>query len=432
MRKTIYCIFAISIVFQSCRNSIPQVSQNVAINDLLTKSPLLENSFTGLVISDAETGELLFEQNANKYFTPASNTKLFTLYASLNYLGDQIPTLDYIETDTAFIFWGTGDPTFLHRSFEGNKAYSFLQQQTKPLIFSPINFDQKFYGPGWSWDDYNDYYQVENNSFPIYGNTVDIQLDNNKIKVDPPIFQNTTFVPKLGLKGIERVLSTNEFFVPSDGGKYQKEIAFITSYLMTKQLLIDTLKKNVETYAIPKPKNTQTFYGFDTKPVLFKMMKESDNFLAEQLLILCSNAMSDTLSSIKAITQIKTKELLDAPSSLKWVDGSGLSRYNLFTPATIAHLLHKMRKEFGEERVFEIMPHNGEQGSTLGSIAMNETSFLHAKSGTLSGVYNLSGYVKTASGKTLIVSCMHNNFNRGASEFRKWTSTLYETIYKNY
>lgn len=432
MRRKLLFILCISVAFQSCRDIVPKGSSVQIIEDYIAQSPLLENSFTGIVVLDAESGTSIFEQNAGKYFTPASNTKLYTFYSSLLFLKEEIPTLDYLETDSSFIFWGTGDPTFLHRAFKGNKAYNFLKNQSKPLVFSTGNFFQKFYGQGWSWDDYNDYYQVENTSFPIYGNTVEVDIKNELIRTDPPIFVNTTFAPKIGLQQIERALSTNEFFIPEELGTYSNEVPIKTSELMTQQLLMDTLKRNVEIIHIPKPRNTKTFYGYDTKPVLLKMMKESDNFLAEQLLILCSSRLSDSLSNSIPIDKIKSQEMTTAPHSLKWVDGSGLSRYNLFTPATTAHLLFKMRNEFGEERIFPFLPKNGENGSTLGSFENNEGTYLYAKSGTLTGVYNLSGYITTKSGKTLIVSCMHNNFNKGASEFRKWTEDLYGLIYKNY
>lgn len=420
---------------QSCKDSLPSpsegLSQSSSIQSLLENSALIKNSFTGLIVKEADSGETLFEQNANKYFTPASNTKLFSFYASLHFLEDRLPSLEYLETDSSFIFWGTGDPTFLHRSFPSNVIYDFLKSQSKPLVFSTSNFYQPFYGPGWSWDDYNDYYQVENTSFPIYGNTVDISLSGDIVNTDPSIFLNTTFAEKPELNYIKRALSTNEFFVPSGGGTYNKEVPIKTSALMTQQLLMDTLKVNVSLENIPKPAVTTTFYGLSTEPVLAKMMKESDNFLAEQLLILSSSRLSDTLNNEVVIDHIKNIELSDSPDALKWVDGSGLSRYNLFTPASIAHLLYKMRQEFGESKILPLMAQNGKEG-TLSSFSNENGVFLYAKSGTLSGVYNLSGYVKTASGKTLIVSCMHNNFNRGASEFRKFTADLYQAIYYNY
>lgn len=431
MKKIIYSFFAVSISFLSCKNSSPFSSEGV-VQNVLTSSPLLKNSFTGFIICDAETKKVLFEQNADKYFTPASNTKLFTFYTALYHLGDQIPTLDYIETDTSLIFWGTGDPTFLHRSFEGNKAFDFLKKQRKPLILSTSNFYQKALGPGWSWDDYNDYYQVESTSFPIYGNTVNINYSDDKIETDPPIFTNTTYIKEEGLHYIKRALSTNEYFIPAQNGLYSQEIPIKTSEMMTQQLLMDTLRVNVDIANIPKPSNTKTIYGYDTAPVLAKMMKESDNFLAEHLLLLSSHVISDSISSNIAIEKMKSTFLKDSPSKLKWVDGSGLSRYNLFTPASIVFLLAKMRDEFGEAKIFPLMAQNGEEKSTVGSFSAENGVFLYAKSGTLTGVYNLSGYVKTKSGKTLVVSCMHNNFNLKASEVRKWTYDLYQTIYENY
>src|SRR5690606_40565208 len=62
------------------------------------------------------------------------------------------------------------------------------------------------------------------------------------------------------------------------------------------------------------------------------MMQESDNFIAEQLLLLCAQVLSDSLKTEIAIDFVKKHYLDDLVDEPVWVDGSGLSRYNLFTP----------------------------------------------------------------------------------------------------
>lgn len=434
-RLSLLCSIFLVIFSFSCKDVVPEPSQSVEklgpIENLLAESSLLRDSFTGIMIRDADSGEILFEENANKYFTPASNTKVFSLYSSLHLLGDEIPTLDYIETDTSVIFWGTGDPTFLHRSFEGNKAFDFLKSQTKPLIFSPSNFHQNFYGSGWMWDDYNDYYQVESSPFPMYGNTVEVRQSAGEILTNPYIFQSTSFEATEGNYKIQRDLFDNTFTIPSDLGDYFQEIPLKTSPMLTQQLLMDTLKRDIQLSYISKPRITSTIYGQETLPVLKKMIKESDNFLAEQLLVLASYEIADSLNAALAINLLKENQLKGSPQDLKWVDGSGISRYNLFTPASMAYLLYTMRKEFGEEVIFPIMAQNGEEG-TLRSFDNTNGVFIYGKSGSMTGVYNLCAYVKTTSGKTLAVSVMHNNFNGSVSQFRGWTESLYKIIRVNY
>ena len=70
------------------------------------------------------------------------------------------------------------------------------------------------------------------------------------------------------------------------------------------------------------------------------MMQESDNFLAEQLLLLASSTLSDTLNTKTAIEYMLNNHLKDLKQQPRWVDGSGLSRYNLFSPEAIVYVLN--------------------------------------------------------------------------------------------
>jgi D-alanyl-D-alanine carboxypeptidase/D-alanyl-D-alanine-endopeptidase (penicillin-binding protein 4) len=58
------------------------------------------------------------------------------------------------------------------------------------------------------------------------------------------------------------------------------------------------------------------------------------------------------------------------------------------------------------------------------TFAPNEPIFLHAKSGSMSGVYNMAGILETASGKSVIFAVMHNNFTKAVPEVRKETEEM--------
>jgi len=74
----------------------------------------------------------------------------------------------------------------------------------------------------------------------------------------------------------------------------------------------------------------------------------------------------------------------------------------------------------------------GGQSGTLKNAYNTKTPFVYAKTGTLSGVYNQSGYLITKKGKTLIFSFMNNNFVDAASKYRILTSELLTWIHENY
>ena len=105
-------------------------------------------------------------------------------------------------------------------------------------------------------------------------------------------------------------------------------------------------------------------------------------------------------------TLLKT-DLKDVPQQPKWVDGSGLSRYNLFTPQSFVYILNKMKNEFGLERLKTILPTGGE--GTLKNYYNSDSTFIYAKTGSLSNQITLSGFLITKKNKLLIFSILTNN-----------------------
>jgi D-alanyl-D-alanine carboxypeptidase/D-alanyl-D-alanine-endopeptidase (penicillin-binding protein 4) len=73
------------------------------------------------------------------------------------------------------------------------------------------------------------------------------------------------------------------------------------------------------------------------------MMHESDNLFAEQSLLMVSNEVLGVMDDVKIIDTLLKTDFADLPQKPRWVDGSGLSRYNLFTPKDFVVILHKMQ-----------------------------------------------------------------------------------------
>src|SRR6476659_6266892 len=82
------------------------------------KDTSLAGAHVGISIFDPSKNRFLYNQNADDYFVPASNTKIFTCYLALKYLGDSVAGIRYTSNDTATFLFPTGDPTFLHADFK--------------------------------------------------------------------------------------------------------------------------------------------------------------------------------------------------------------------------------------------------------------------------------------------------------------------------
>ena len=389
---------------------------------------------TGFMLFDPVERKTIYEYNSNKYFTPASNTKIFTLYASLKILQDSIPALRYeVINDTMFL-WGTGDPSFMyHNVFDNGKTFNFLKQWDKTLCFSSSNFHTTNFGPGWAWDDYNDYYSAERSPLPIYGNVFSVESNGSDIIIQPSYFTKHLSLGQVELQPkIIRNVDNNGFkFYPSHSSSLEADIPFRVDPLLTSELITDTLKKDVRQVDRPLYQTASTLYSIPADSLYRVMMQDSDNFIAEQLLVVCAGVLSDTLQPEIAIRHTENNFLKDLPDKPIWVDGSGLSRYNLFTPRSIVRLWEKIYELVPRDRLFALLATGGKSG-TIRNWYKAEKPYIFGKTGSLSNNHSLSGYLVTRTGKTLIFSFMNSNFTASGSEVRRNMQNILNFIYEKY
>ncbi len=391
---------------------------------------------TGFVLYDPATRRTLYDFNGGRYFTPASNTKIFTFYTALKVLGDSVPALEYVQRNDSLIFWGTGDPSFLYSEvFYDSTVYNFLASSESQLYFSTANFHTTHFGSGWAWDDYNSGYSAERSSFPMYGNTVSVAADEQVLRVAPRFFAPmfTTGVPEEAVD-VVRDLYANRFVIhPANQMTKIAEIKipFRVDSATIYALLSDTLKRYVQPVDLPLPANTNTLFSIHLDSLYSVMMRESDNFIAEQLLMMSANVLSDSLKPEIAIDYMKKTHLKDLPDEPIWVDGSGLSRYNLFTPRSIVRLWEKIGETVPRERLFELLATGGVNG-TIRRWYAAEKPYIFGKTGSLSNNHCLSGFLVTKKGRVLIFSFMNSNFTESGNAVRRNMQSILENIRNHY
>lgn len=372
----------------------------------------------GISLYNPKSKKYLYNHEGDKYFVPASNMKLLTCYAALKYLGDSLTAFKYEETDTALHVIPTGDPTFLHQDFRSDRVLNFLKKQNLPLIFEIGNWEEKSLGVGWAWDDYNDDYMVERSPFPAYGNIVNWSLNNNKVVPIPDIGELT--IKDTTINQVERDRDRNKFTIfVNKRTPYQAVTPYVTNGFETaRSLLKDTLKREIRV-------NTKTVsfnkalpvHSHSTDSLLKITMHRSDNFFAEQSLLMVSNERLGVMNDSKIINLLLNTDFKDLPQKPKWVDGSGLSRYNLISPLDFVAVLEKIKGEFSWSRISSILP--GANTGTLSGYYQKYPGAIYAKTGTLSNNVSLSGYLTTKKGKQLIFSVLVNNHQTSASAIRR-------------
>jgi serine-type D-Ala-D-Ala carboxypeptidase/endopeptidase (penicillin-binding protein 4) len=424
--------YSLLIILSSCSVN-KQISKQA--NSILLKDSSIATGHIGISVYEPATGKYWFEHNDTHYFIPASNTKLFTLYAGMKYLGDSLVGLRYTNQSDSVTVYATGDPTFLHSDYEQQPIYNFLKKEKE--IFLDNNFLYKdFMGNGWAWNDFKDDYMAQRSSFPIYGNVAIIKwFSKDSVKITPPFFHSISGVVdnlKTGFEVIKGFEDNHYVFV--SGNKKNEAIPFRPDIITIQNLLIDTfhfkISLNFSSGRDWRKKELKIIHSQPSDSLFKPMMHRSDNFFAEQTLLMASNEHLGYMSDEKIIDTLLKTYLKDVPQKPKWVDGSGLSRYNLFTPKDFVYILNKMQNEFGLPRMKVILATGGE--GTLSAYFKKDAGFIYAKTGTLSNNCALSGYLITNKGKLLIFSILANNYISGATPIRRAVERFLEYIREKY
>ncbi len=410
-------------------NAIEKAAQQFLLND-----SNLAAAHLGISIYDPAEKKYLYNYQGDKYFIPASNTKLLTCYAAMKYLGDSLVGLRVQKfSDSSFFIQATADPTFLHPDFKTQPVLDFLQKNSsRQFRFFNGKWNEKPLGFGWAWDDYSDDYMVERSSFPIFGNVIRIQTIGNDIVINPPAdrlfplgFGESDIIPpafnfKKGKFTFHRYLNSNELIIKEARSEFKyQEIPFITNGNATA---VDYLKMvlpklNLLTGGNLNLSSTYNIHSQPTDSLLKITMHRSDNFFAEQTLLMVSNERLGMMSDVAIIDTLLKTDYKAMPQKPKWVDGSGLSRYNLISPQDFVFVLEKMKNEFAWNRITTILP-TGNSG-TLGGLYKNYAGKIYAKTGTVSNNLALSGYIITNQNKQLIFSVIVNNHQASASAIRR-------------
>ena len=414
---------------------------------LVLKDSSLTTAHVGISIYEPAANKYWFNYQGDHYFVPASNTKIPTCYAAMKYLGDSLVGILKAENDTAVFFLPAADPTLLYADFKDQPVIKFLQNAGKKLYTTDTRWKSQPLGSGWSWNDYNENYMAERSPMPVYGNLVKWIQDKGRSDEPTLIYS----VPEVNWEVNFSIVQSNNFFVKRNIGenvynltegkeKFKEQyVPFVTSGIKTTlELLSDTIHKAI---ALLSPQDLQKLFidrtlhiiNIKTQPtdsLLKPMMHRSDNFFAEQTLLMVSNERLGIMNDEKIIDTLLKTDFKDLPQKPRWADGSGLSRYNLFTPQDFVAIFNKMKNEFGMERIKTIFP-TGNDG-TLTNYYKAENGYIFAKTGTLSGVVALSGFLYTRKNKLLIFSVLVNNHNASASGVRRAVEKFIEGIRNKY
>ena len=398
----------------------------------------VKGAHIGIAIYNDTKGAWLTKYQSDHYFTPASNTKILATYLGLEFLGDSLPGWKMAEnTDTLFLM-PLGDPSFMHPEFSYQPVVEFIKSTNKQVVIVGNNQDQfEIFGSGWSWADYAEDYQPERSRMPIYGNVVHFYQSNKKLEAIKPFyfFKDIVDLGKAEEKNWSRSRTGNRFFTTNENNKSKYfQVPFSQEDMpMVKalELLNDTLGKKIsfQKQSTLPATSYKTIKTVATDSLLKIMMLRSDNFYADQIVLMASEQLFGKMDDAALLDSTKKLFFADLPQKMRWADGSGLSRYNLNTPENYIAILQQMQAKFGEARVKNIFEKGGE--GTISAYYKNFPGTMYAKTGTLGGQVALSGFIYTPKQQKLYFSVLvANHMSPSSTQVRRAVETYLTKVTK--
>ena len=446
MKRYLRLVCVLHLTFSIFTSCAIQNKISKSATQLILKDSSLTTAHVGISVYEPATNKYWYNYQGDHYFVPASNTKIPTCYAAMKYLGDSLSGTISTENDTALFILPTADPTLLHPYFKNQPVVDYLTRTKKKIYTTDNRWQEEALGSGWSWNDYNGAYMAERSPMPIYGNV--IKWVQEKENNDPAIIYS---IPEVNWQvnfdtarsktfSVVRNVSENIYEMrESIEKKKEQDVPFVTHGIKASvELLSDSIHNPI---GLLSPKaaqkiftNSRLHFNFihsqPTDSLLKPMMHRSDNFFAEQSLLMVSNQLLGVMNDEKIIDTLLKTDFKDLPQRPRWVDGSGLSRYNLFSTRDFVAIFNKMKNEFGMDRIKNILP-TGNEG-TLSNYYKPENGYIFAKTGTLSGVVSLSGFLYTKKNKLLIFSILVNNHNSSATAVRRAVEKFVEGLRNKY
>lgn len=417
---------------------------------------------------------------------PASTMKILTALAALLQLGPDFRFTTTFETKGTvsdgvlkgdLIARFGGDPTFKRQNIRNMVAAlrkQGIKQITGDVIIDSSVFASHDKAPGWPWNDITQCFSappaaaiVDRNCFSVSLYSAPKPNDNAFIRVasyypvhmfsevrtlakgspDAQYCELDVVPGELNRYTLTGCLTQRSEPLPlafaiQDGASYAG--AIIKDELQQAEIQIDgTLKRQTQ----PTPAGTvlaQT-QSAPLHDLLHMMLKKSDNMIADTVFRTIGHQRFGVPGTWRAgsdaVRQIlRQKAGIDLGNSIQ-VDGSGLSRHDLLSPATMMQALQYIAQHDQELNFISMLPLAGHDGTLQYRGGLHEAGVdgkVSAKTGSLAGVYNLAGFITTASGQRMAFVQFLSGYAVPPEDQRtrraplvRFESRLYRDIYQN-
>ena len=457
MKKLIVIVVSLLCCCQSLASAnIKQTELQDQINKYVAKAERYNphTAVAGIIVKSLKTNKVLYQQNSDRLFTPASIQKLITASAALIYLK---PTFRF---QTTVLKKGNIEKGTLHGDltikFGGDPELTtdelrLMIQQLGKLGIDKIDghvyidnsaYDNVPYAPGWIWDDLSYSYGAPVNAIIIDHNKFGLHFipgrigHHPKLVVDLPVKDVIQFTNNI--RTVQRLPGNCPITIYSDmhnhytvggcllkrSGEQRRSLAIRDMPHFARALIAKILTENNISYIKPVTMHrapsgsTQIaiYYSPPLSAVVKEMLKESDNLTTNsvfkkigQMYYRRQASWQTSLKAIKAILS-KTAGLQFKQNLL--AGGAGMSRYNLIKPILLLQLLTYDYHDRAVRRVLmRALPIAGVDGTLQYRMhAAAKGHRIAAKTGTMTGISGLAGYIRSQHNGELAFVMIFNNF----------------------
>lgn len=449
-------------------------------------SPEAQRGRVGIKITSLSSSKVIFENDAEKYFIPASNMKNFTVAAAIEKLGPDFRFVTSVlaaakPDSTGTIngnlrIFGRGDIS-ISTAFNNGDYYKGIDNLVDKIVATGVKridgdlIGDESYFKGfaipvsWEWDDLQWYDGAEVSALPINNNAVDLIVKPGMggaiecmVTVSPPtplvsVVNNCTTVSGKQPRTLKvfKPLGRNVFEIsgamPINDKGFTGYIAFthpaeMFMELLKQRLLLKNIvligKTRVESKQPAPISETVEIATLESPPfsvIAAQTMKPSQNMFTETILWTLGDKIRRTSSAFSTeetstLGKIVMRNFLDEigipRDAVLQYDGSGMSRHDQVTPASVVSLYTWMAKQSKNAQVWRNSLTVGGVDGTLSRrfTGTSAAGNIRGKTGTLDQVSALSGYVTTAGKEELVVSIIVN----GVAEPRVRTALIDDIV----
>ena len=465
-------ILSMFLFISSCANKTTKLATNIKSDSLKEniEAAILatdSNINIGIIAIDTDTNKIIFEKNANRHFVPASSQKIITLAAALYYLGPSYRFNTYFLTDdfntqtktlSNFYIKGSGDPSLMDTDIIKmvlELAQMNIEHISGDIYVDDTIFDDILWGKGAMWDDRNKGY-----SAPVCG--LNINYNKILIKTRPNFILNQDALISMeplndfiklnkkvktsslasnlsmlinhekesiswpsvdyqGLKNNDEIVISGNIALNSKPSYYSLAVhdpAMMVANVVYNQLKLVGIKFSGNILRKKTPaaaKNLVINQSRTLSEALIDFIKLSNDMPSDSLIKTIAskqNSIQGTYNAgLNLVKNFLEQEVGIKKQSIVIADGSGLSRYNLVTSKQLSDLLIYAHNKFHLGPEFMVaLPIAGSDGTLTNRFKKTNNGYIRAKTGSMSGINTLAGYIANSKNQKIAFVIMINGF----------------------